>query len=129
MRKHPHISEAEIREILRKKWREELGKSDQQQWKRQHKKETKRFEKLLELYSNAHPEFDKEAYIASQSTQSNKQRKNKSTSEKIRSRRQHKSGGYATKRQGHKKSYDIITFSDAGMSQFFFFFFFCDSHE
>lgn len=113
MRKTPQINEAEIKEMLRKKWKEELGKSDQQQWKRQHKKLTKRFERLLELYSNAHPEFDKAAYIASQSTQSSKQRnKNKSTADKLSARGQRKRGGYATKRQGNKNSYDIITFSD-----------------
>ncbi len=61
-------------EELRLEFNEKIGKQEKQKWKTKHKKEKKRYRKLLQLYIDANPDFD-EAQIIQQSRPRKKSQK------------------------------------------------------
>eukprot|EP01084_Bolivina_argentea_P124930 221391_1 len=74
-------------EELRINFNENLGKQERQKWKTKHRKAKKRYHKLLQLYMNAHPEYDPDEHrVSSPAKRSLAKRNTNNTSSRKRPR-------------------------------------------
>eukprot|EP01084_Bolivina_argentea_P167534 290746_1 len=87
---------------LRLQWKEGLGQIERQKWKKKHKKLQKRYEALLQLYVDHHPEFDYEAYQQQQRAYSSPQRSSSSN----RNRKKTTSGNSRGRRTDNYEFFD-----------------------